>query len=229
MTDASLETEGQYSSIRRIIDKDTKEWSPDLDTVLPIAGEQDIPNFKAWINWNGFDMFSERVHKGFDFAAYLTIDNRIVLGLPRGTKVRAVADGVVRSSARGATPGTSDYYGEIRIVHGDLDNGLLSVYGHVIPSVSVNEAVKKGGVIGTLYTSAGNDIGYLVHLHLQLHNSRKREAVASHDLGPSLVDPRVIDESIYQYSAEPQGKPEFVTPGLNEVHVEIAHFKQPIL
>lgn len=83
--------------IKRPIDKDTKEWSPELDTALPING-LDIPNFKAWVNWNGFhlDRKTGKGHDGFDFVAYLTTDNRVVLGLPSDTKIRAVADGVVR-------------------------------------------------------------------------------------------------------------------------------------
>lgn len=199
---------------------ETKEWSPGLDTVLPVSGIK-IPKFSSWINFNGFnfDKSTGKGHKGFDFAAYLTDDQKIMLGLPQGTQVEAVADGYVKISAKGTTRGESDYYGEIRIQHGESDTDLMSVYGHVIPSVQINDKVKKGEVIGILYSSRGGDIGYLTHLHLQLLNGDLK----------TLADPRTIDEEIYRYSAEPQGNAGFTVPELEGVQIQIANFKHLIL
>ena len=97
------------------ISNETREWVSSLDTELPINGEQDIPNFKAWVNWNGFLFDGESGHKGFDFAAYLRTDGKITLGLPRGTKVRAIADGQVSR----ITHGEFNYYNDVRLDHGN--------------------------------------------------------------------------------------------------------------
>src|SRR3989344_3730984 len=74
----------------------TKEWESGLDVALPIS-DADLPDFKAWVNWNGFHLNRQtgKGHDGYDFAAYLTKDNRVVFGLPPHTEIRAVADGKV--------------------------------------------------------------------------------------------------------------------------------------
>ncbi len=187
---------------RKKIDKETKEWTPDLDTELPINGPLDIPNFKAWINWNGFQLNRQtgKGHDGYDFAAYLTKDDRIVLGLPPDTPIRAVTEGkVVRITD------FSKYHSEIQLGHNENSEGLLgllSSYVHVVPAVFQGQIVKKGDVIGNLYaddsdefkkglkedydsakrTIKGIDLsklknaskkrnpGRLVHLHLRLIN-----------------------------------------------------------
>lgn len=210
---------------KKPLDKDTKEWSPSLDTVLPIDGSG-IPNFKAWVNWNGFqlDRKTGEGHDGFDFAAYITTDNRIVLGLPEDTKIRAVADGVVTQ--------VLDIYGGyatmVNIEHGANDSGMLSRYSHVRPTVETGASVKKGDVIGELYKDHDGEEGRLVHLHLSLISGWGTRGTSIRGGGMYIKsdDPRLINPSIYRFSATPQGSTDFTVPNLPNTKVEFANFKR---
>jgi murein DD-endopeptidase MepM/ murein hydrolase activator NlpD len=216
--------------IRKPITSETKEWAPDLDTQLPI-NPQDIPNFKAWINWNGFEFDSETwkgPHKGFDFGAYLTNDNKIILGLPEGTKIRAIADGKVILISKGSSiTGNYDelngYFAEVRIAHGMIDSGMGSHYLHAVPLVEKGEEVKKGDVIATLHKDSGEDRGRLVHLHLEMINApgTKKEVWWT-----KPVDPKILDESLLKFSAIPQGSAHFSVPGLSGIPIETVNFKE---
>lgn len=214
---------------RRPIDKDTKEWSPELDTSLPIDGS-DIPNFKAWVDWNGFllDRNTREGHDGFDFAAYLTTDGRIVLGLPDDIKIRAVADGIVKQVLDTPEAVGGGYGVMINIEHGADDSGMFSQYIHVKPTVEAGIAVKKGDVIGELYKDDGDEEGRLVHLHLSLASGWGTRGTSM--MGGSrhirADDPGIIDTSIYKYRANPQGSASFTVPDLPDIKPEYAHFKR---
>lgn len=216
---------------KRPLDKDTKEWSPSLDTVLPIDGSE-IPKFKAWINWNGFqlDGMTGNGHDGFDFAAYITTDNRVVLGLPKDTKIRAVADGVVKQVLDTPEIVGGGYGVMVNIEHGANDSGMFSSYVHVRPTAGVGTIVKKGDAIGELYKDPDGEEGRLVHLHLILISGWGTKGTSmrggSMNMNIRTDDPKFIDPSIYELSAVPQGSANFTLPDLPNSKVEFAHFKR---
>ena len=214
---------------RRPIDEETKEWSPDLDTALPIDGFE-IPNFKAWIGWNGFqlDRKTREGHDGFDFAAYLTTDNRILLGLPEDIKICAVADGIVRQVLDTPEAVGGGYGVMVNVEHGANDSGMFSQYIHVKPTVETGVAVKKGDVIGELYKDDGNEEGRLVHLHLSLSSGwgARGTSIMGGSMHIRADDPGLIDTSIYRYRANPQGSANFTVPDLPSIKPEYAHFKR---
>lgn len=205
---------------KKPITEETKEWSSDLDTQLPINGE-DLPGFKAWIDWNGFQLNRETGggHEGFDFAAYLTTDNKIVVGLPASTKIRAVADGEVRQIVTVGGYGT-----QIGIEHGAYDSGMFSTYIHVKPLVEEGVTVKKGDVVAELYKDEGDKDGRLVHLHLALRSGWGTRDGDDRKL--RAEDPVLIDNSIYEFKAEPQGSSNFTVPQLPNAEIEIANFER---
>ncbi|TSC90114.1 MAG: hypothetical protein G01um10145_218 [Microgenomates group bacterium Gr01-1014_5] len=215
--------------VRRSLDKDTKEWSPELDTSLPI-NSSDIPNFKEWVNWNGFlfDRETKKGHNGFDFAAYVTTDNRVVLGLSEDTKIRAVADGVVKQVLDTPEAVGGGYGIMINIEHGADDSGMFSTYVHVRPTVYFGVTVKKGDVIGELYKDPKGDEGRLVHLHLSLVSGwgTRGTSIMGGGMHIRTDDPGVIDPSIYKLNAIPQGSSNFSLLDLPNAKVEIANFKQ---
>jgi len=215
--------------IKRPIDKNTKEWSPDLDTALPIDGSR-IPDFKAWVNWNGFhlDRQTGKGHDGFDFAAYLTTDNRIILGLPEDTKILAVADGVVQQVLDTPEAVGGSYGIMISVEHGEEDSGMFSQYIHVKPLVKTGMKVKKGDVIAELYKDRGEEEGRLVHLHLTLVSGWGTRGTSKRGGGKNLRtdDPGLIDVDVYKFDATPQGSADFTVPDLPNVKVEFAHFKK---
>jgi hypothetical protein len=150
-----------------------RQWSPRLNPGLPINGA-DIKDFGTWVRSNGYqhrDYDGQYQHKAFDFAAYLDRSGNCILGLPKGTPVRAVADGVVSLENYFVGP---SYGAEIRIYHNPNKraNRIFSSYHHVENHVSDGKFVKKGDVIATLYSDDGSEKGRLVHLHLVLHNSQ---------------------------------------------------------
>lgn len=210
---------------KRKLDNETKEWSDELDTALPIKGT-DIPNFKAWINWNGFtyNRKTKEGHDGFDFATYLTTDNRIIFGLPESVPIRAVADGVVRQISQRNGP----YAFYINIEHGADDSGMFSGYHHVVPHIEQGSRVKKGDVIATLHKDPGVEEGRLVHLHLTLTSGWGAHGSSQYgsNLSERLEDPKLVDADIYRFSATPQGSANFQVQNLQNTKTELAHFKQ---
>jgi|SRR3989338_3220249 len=226
--DSAFDKKNQLT--RRPIDKDTKEWSPDLDTSLPINGSE-IPDFKAWVNWNGFhlDRKAGKGHNGFDFAAYLTTDNRIVLGLPPDTKIRAVADGVIRQVLDTPEAVGGGYGVMISIEHGANDSGMFSQYVHVKPTIETGASVKKGDVIGELYKDPDGEEGRLVHLHLSLISGwgTRGTSITGGGVHIRTDDPAFIDTNLlYKFDAVPQGSANFTVPGLPNAKAELAHFKR---
>jgi murein DD-endopeptidase MepM/ murein hydrolase activator NlpD len=215
--------------IKRLITSETKEWEPNQDTVLPIDGG-DIPGFKEWINWNGFQLDREtgKGHEGFDFGAYLTQDGRIVLGLPQNTPIRAVADGIVAQVMDSPEAVGGGYGVKINVEHGANDSGMFSTYEHVVPSVEFGQEVKKSEIIATLYKDPEGKKGRLVHLHLSLISGwgTRGTSIMGGATNKRLDDPRLISEEIYKYTAEPQGRPDFTVSSLPDAKLEIANFKE---
>lgn len=222
--DNPTETQKRTTISRRPINEETKEWMRDLDTQLPILGT-DIPNFKHWINWNGFqlDRNTGQGHEGFDFAAYLTTDDKIILGLPPETKIRAVADGRIAQVSHGFG-GPYGYF--INVEHGKEGEGMFAGYHHVAPKLEQGSEVKKGDIIATLYKDPGEYEGRLVHLHFNLVSAygTRGTSITGGGLNSRADDPMVIDSSIYKYSAIPQGNKNFTVAELPNVEIKIANF-----
>ena len=199
------------------ITEDTKIWTPALDIVLPIDGS-DIKGFREWVNWSGWKGYSPH-HTAYDFAAYLSEDGRVVLGLPKETPVRAIADGVVRQVSHGLAGRGVTYACFMNIEHGAKGSGLFSAYHHIDPIAQDGQEVKKGDVVGTLHKDEGSEEGKLVHLHFEMRQSwyvRDRKC-----------NPESIYPSIIRYRAEPQGSPDFKILGMNEQPEKyIANFKK---
>jgi murein DD-endopeptidase MepM/ murein hydrolase activator NlpD len=158
---------------RTPINEQTTLWTPDLVTVTPV-NESSIPGFNQWVVWN--DPVSHLLTRGmweshFDWAAYLHQDGKIVVGLPEGAIVRAIADGRATQVLTASIGSRGDpYLHQITIEHGKKESGLCSVYLHVVPSVHKGEEVRQGQPIGVLYKDPGWIKGRLVHLELTLIN-----------------------------------------------------------
>lgn len=206
-------------NLKRIIGG-TEIWAPDFDIVLPING-LDIPDFREWINWGGWKGYSP-YHNAYDFAAYLTEDGGVVLGLPKETPVRSVADGIVRQVSCGLAETGSPYAGYacfMNIEHGSEESGLFSSYHHIDPIAQNEQEVKKGDIVATLHKDIGNEVGRLVHLHFELTH------------GWNVRDRKCNPESIYptlvRYRCEPQGSLDFRISGLpKQPKIYIANFKR---
>ncbi|MDE1828464.1 MAG: M23 family metallopeptidase [Candidatus Micrarchaeota archaeon] len=207
------------------INDKNRVWSARLDVSSPIRGEE-IEGFSRWIDWNGFGVKHEYgIHRAFDFSAYLSKDGKSVLGLPRETKVRAIADGKVVQ----VNDLNGDYFTLVHIQHNKMDHtyvagGMLSTYCHVTPLVKAGQKVRRGQVIATLHKDPGNISGRLVHLHFELS-----DAVSNSSNNPShrRRDPLTILPSINELKAIPPASLEFEIKGLKrQPEIEIANFKK---
>lgn len=198
------ENDRGHSSITK---EPTGELIARLNMSLPIdSGE--IPDFKSWVNFNGFTPG----HRGYDFAAYLTANGKVILGLPADTNVRASADGIVYNVF--VHRGERGYDNIFYIKHEKGAGGLVlsTGYCHVLPSVREGEEVKKGDIVGTPYRQEGGNIGPLVHLHFVLMRGME-------------IDPRAIDASLYWYNMIPPETPKFIIPELPQrTSFVVAHF-----
>jgi murein DD-endopeptidase MepM/ murein hydrolase activator NlpD len=214
---------------KRPITPETTEWEPDLETGLPVDG-RDLPNFRAWINWNDADIDKtgqrKKYHQGVDFAAYITNDNKIMLGLPEGTPVRAIADGRIGPN----TVGGGGYHAMVELEHGKINHKLLSKYKHVVP-VKFSGQVKQGDIIGHIYVNPlgtfidnpnGRSLG---HVHLELHDGFKNLGDMSRAKREEmLVSPLdILGTSIRQFTAAPQAAKKFVVSGLEGAEIELAN------
>ena len=212
---------------KKPINGETKEWEQGLDVALPINGG-DLSDFKAWVNWNGFhlDRGTGKGHDGYDFAAYLTKDNRVVFGLPPGTKIRTVADGKIEQVLDNPEAVGGGYGVMITIEHGAHDSGMLSQYIHVKPLIKYGAEVKKGDVIAELYKDPDREEGRLVHLHLTLISGWGTRGTSIIGGGKNIRtdDPKVLSEEIYQYTSEPQGYAQFTVKEFPVAKIETANF-----
>src|SRR3989338_1459453 len=199
------------------ITEDTKVWMPTLDIVPPIYSS-DIPNFREWVNWSGWKGYAQD-HTAHDFAAYLTKYGKVVLGLPKETPVRAVADGVIRQISNGLAGNGVPYACFMNIEHGRKGSGLSTAYHHVDPLVQDGQEVKKGDVVATLYKDEVNVEGKLVHLHFEMRNAW--------NVKDRIMNPATIFPQIDTYRAVPQGNPNFRILGLEkQPEIYIANFKK---
>jgi murein DD-endopeptidase MepM/ murein hydrolase activator NlpD len=90
-------------------------------------------------------------HEGLDLSA------------PKGTRVRATADGVVSFAGR-----SGDFGRLVVIDHGD---GYQTRYAHLKSiEVKTGKRVQRGAAIGTVGKS-GNATGYHLHYEVRLHGS----------------------------------------------------------
>ena len=169
---------------------------------MPINSE-DIPNFKEWINWNGFS----HKHKGFDFAAYIERGGDCMLGLLEKTPVRAIDEGIVRKIGSNQEGIKHAYYMDIIIEH--FFPYLISGYTHVVPCIKERQEVRKGDVIATLYKDPGKFAGRLVHLHFYL---TRAFAYIDEENSKYLIDPQKIFGEISNLIALPQGEQLFSIP-----------------
>lgn len=195
------------------IGKRTKEWLAQFNMRLPIDSNE-IPGFRHWVNFNGFSP-QQTGHNGYDFAAYLTQEGEVVLGLPVETNIRAVADGVVYGIYGRDGWG---YANELWIKHEKRYGGLTSGYCHIVPTVEEGKEVKKGDIIVTLWKdSESEEKGPLVHLHFMIKT----------DWQTTPIDPRFIDESISAYNMIPPENPGFTIPELpTRTPFRVEHFKK---
>lgn len=200
--------------------KDLEIWAPNLNIIMPIL-PSDIPDFKAWINWSGFEGYSKN-HVAFDFGAFINANGNCVLGLPEKTPIRAVADGTIAQISCGLAGRGVRYACFINIEHGEDGSGMFSGYHHVVPLVKAGIKVKKGDVIANLYKDPGNEIGKLVHLHFELTNGW--------NVKNRKVNPAIIFPILNKYRAIPQGEENFIIEGLSkQPKILISNFKKLLL
>lgn len=214
----SVEGSHEYSITPNLENK-FRRWPKSILSTIPIAGT-DIPNFKSWICSGGF----KRGHEGYDFATYLTDDNKIILGLPIEAKVRAIADGIMKPSF---TIMKSNSYGTTMILEHQATESyqVFSTYTHVVPEIKFGQQIKKGDPIATLYKDPGEDVGRMVHLHLELLLG-KWDPSANCIRNHSWINPGVQNWSLYQYIAKPEESVDITVEGLPDVTIEQAHFRQ---
>lgn len=155
---------------------------------MPIRTE-DIPNFKQWVNWNPLD----DEHEGVDFAVYQSTNGNYYLGLPVGTPIRAVADGILVANdlPENISPSETElreFYRTVVIQH---QGGLATQYAHLKSDIPTGQTVKKGEIIGALVEySPFPDSGKITHLHfgcgLYSGNQRRKSELDKY------YDPQII-------------------------------------
>lgn len=194
------------------ITEDTNFWTHNLDIVSPIDTSR-IRGFARWVNWSGWKGYDQE-HTAYDFAAYMDTKERCVLGLPKGTLVRAIADGIVNNEND-----EESYYNSVYVYHG-ANRGLASCYVHVVPLKEDSTRVKKGEPIAILYADRGTLRGELVHLHFELFEYDGNDA-------DRFVNPEEIYRDLNHLVAQPQGSNEFTISGLEiQPSIKIANFHQ---
>jgi len=208
-----------------------KMWTPDLDVTMPINGS-DLPDFREWVNWNGWNESSSKAnphpHTAHDFAAYLTQKGDCILGLPENTPIRAIADGIVHSVHLNLPWRGKRYNNYLVVEHDEPGSGLISFYLHIELFVQVATPVRKGQVIGKLYKDEGDELGKLVHLHFELgHGCNTYIDFESGEDSITYIDPTKIFPDIRRNRAEPQGSLKFKIQGLStQPKIRIANFNR---
>lgn len=114
-----------------------------------------MPVNKGFYVTSGFGPRWGTVHYGTDFG----LD-----GGSGGHPIFAIKSGTVTAS------GPASGFGQwINIDHPASNGGGLSVYGHIIPEVSVGQAVAEGQRIGRINPDQNTNGGVAAHLHLEFH------------------------------------------------------------
>lgn len=116
-----------------------------------------MPVDRGFVVTSGFGPRWGTVHYGTDFG---------LAGGSGGKPIYAVKDGTVTAS------GPASGFGRwINVDHPASVGGGLSVYGHIIPEVSVGDQVREGQRIGRIDPSSATNGGVAPHLHLEWHRS----------------------------------------------------------
>jgi len=229
LNESSKLTHNFESLTKKLITKETREWEPNLDTSLPIDGHE-LPNFKAWVNWNGFSLDREtgKGHSGYDFAAYLSTENIVVLGLPPETKIRAVADGRIAQVLDNPDAIGGGYGVMLTIEHGADSSGMFSQYVHVKPLIKEGVEARKGDIVAELYKDPGENEGRLVHLHFELISGwgTKGTSITGGGRYIRTEDPRILSNELCGYNANPQGSTQFKLLELPELTIKTVNFKK---
>ncbi|MFW8622529.1 peptidoglycan DD-metalloendopeptidase family protein [Corynebacterium glutamicum] len=114
-----------------------------------------MPVNKGFYVTSGFGPRWGTVHYGTDFG----LD-----GGSGGHPVFAIKGGTV--TAAGPASGFGQW---VNVDHPASNGGGLSVYGHIIPEVSVGQAVAEGQRIGRINPDSNTNGGVAPHLHLEFH------------------------------------------------------------
>lgn len=114
-----------------------------------------MPVPKGFYVTSGFGQRDGGFHWGTDFGRE---------GGCGGYPVFAVKDGTVTRA--GAASGFGQW---ITVDHPASNGGGLSVYGHIIPEVSVGQQVREGQRIGRINPDSNTNGGVAPHLHLEFH------------------------------------------------------------
>ena len=147
----------------KVSNNDTKEPDNDGDTQIPDSEDIEFGLPLTNINIiNGFDFIYDKtleryyMHQGIDFEA------------PAGTKVFAVADGIVTQVV------TDIVFGEsyVTIAHG---NDITTTYKYIIATegLEVGDTVKRGDVIGSVAPADGMEMKDGEHLHFAININGK--------------------------------------------------------
>lgn len=129
--------EEEFLVLRRLLER-RKSLLADVPDMPPVKGV--VSSFFGGRRWRG------RIHGGLDIAA------------PRGTPVRAPADGVV------VVAGAYPYYG--RVIFVDHGGGFSTRYGHLSAAdVKVGDRVERGDVIGRV---GATGLATGSHLHYEV-------------------------------------------------------------
>lgn len=114
-----------------------------------------MPVSKGFYVTSGFGPRWGTVHYGTDFG---------VDGGSGGHPIFAIKSGTVTAS------GPASGFGQwVNVDHPASNGGGLSVYGHIIPEVSVGQAVVEGQRIGRINPDSNTNGGVAPHLHLEFH------------------------------------------------------------
>ena len=117
------------------------------------------------------------IHYGVDYG---------VAGGSGGKPIYAIKDGTV--IAAGPASGFGQW---IRLDHPASVGGNESVYGHIIPEVTVGQRVREGQRIGRINPDSRTNGGVAAHLHLELYKY-SWVPPARRVLGQTILDPQEV-------------------------------------
>lgn len=109
-----------------------------------------------------------------------------VAGGSGGKPIYAIKDGTV--IAAGPASGFGQW---IRLDHPASVGGNESVYGHIIPEVTVGQQVREGQRIGRINPDSSTNGGVAPHLHLEVYRY-SWVAPAQRVLGQTILDPQQV-------------------------------------